>query len=44
MVSPKSKTSPPDGRWNMVVENGALFWHLVDVLWIGLFSLLYLMR
>ena len=27
-----------------VLESGASFWHLVDILWIALFALLYLMR
>ena len=27
-----------------VLESGACFWHLVDILWIALFALLYLMR
>ena len=27
-----------------VLEGGACFWHLVDILWIALFALLYLMR
>ena len=27
-----------------VLESGATFWHLVDILWIALFALLYLMR
>jgi nitric oxide reductase NorE protein len=27
-----------------VLENGASFWHLVDILWIVLFALLYLMK
>lgn len=27
-----------------VLESGASFWHLVDILWIALFALLYLVR
>ena len=27
-----------------VLESGACYWHLVDILWIALFALLYLMR
>ena len=27
-----------------VLESGACFWHLVDILWIALFALLYLVR
>jgi nitric oxide reductase NorE protein len=26
------------------VEGGACFWHMVDLLWIGLFPLLYLVK
>jgi nitric oxide reductase NorE protein len=26
------------------LESGASFWHLVDLLWIALFALLYLLR
>jgi nitric oxide reductase NorE protein len=27
-----------------VLESGASFWHMVDILWIVLFALLYLMK
>ncbi len=27
-----------------LVETGATYWHMVDVLWLVLFALLYLMR
>jgi nitric oxide reductase NorE protein len=27
-----------------MLESGAIFWHLVDVLWVMLFALLYLVR
>jgi nitric oxide reductase NorE protein len=27
-----------------MLESGASFWHLVDILWIALFALLYLMK
>lgn len=33
-----------DERGIAVLESGASFWHLVDVLWIALFALLYLVR
>ena len=33
-----------DGQGVGVLESGACFWHLVDILWIALFALLYLMR
>jgi nitric oxide reductase NorE protein len=34
----------PAGGRRWIVEAGALYWHLVDLLWILLFALLYLMR
>jgi nitric oxide reductase NorE protein len=37
-----SKGADIGGRYIATVENGALFWHLVDLLWIALFALLYL--
>jgi nitric oxide reductase NorE protein len=33
-----------DGPDLVAVESGAIFWHLVDLLWIVLFALLYLVR
>lgn len=33
---------PPSPARTMIVECGALFWHLVDLLWIMLFALFYL--
>ena len=33
-----------DAKGVGVLESGATFWHLVDILWIALFALLYLMR
>ena len=33
-----------DERTVNVLESGATFWHMVDVLWIVVFALLYLMR
>jgi nitric oxide reductase NorE protein len=33
---------PPSAARTMIVECGALFWHLVDLLWIMLFALFYL--
>ena len=33
-----------DGQGVGVLESGACYWHLVDILWIALFALLYLMR
>jgi nitric oxide reductase NorE protein len=34
----------PAGGRRWLVEAGAIYWHLVDLLWIILFALLYLMR
>jgi len=35
---------PVSARRLMLVESGAIFWHLVDLLWIVLFALFYLVR
>jgi nitric oxide reductase NorE protein len=36
---------PQAGKSGMVwIESGAVFWHLVDLLWVVLFSLFYLLR
>jgi nitric oxide reductase NorE protein len=34
----------PDKRRATIVEQGALYWHMVDVLWVVIFAILYLMR
>lgn len=34
----------PRGRRPGIVEQSALFWHMVDLLWIMIFAVLYLMR
>lgn len=34
----------PELRSQEVIENCAAFWHMVDVLWVVIFALLYLMR
>ena len=38
---PESIGQPPKISF---VETGATYWHMVDVLWLVLFALLYLMR
>jgi nitric oxide reductase NorE protein len=38
----RSRPSTPDGMRGL--ESGASFWHLVDLLWIMLFALLYLVK
>lgn len=44
-VAVKSRGGSPDPvRMIRGVENGASFWHVVDLLWIVLFPLLYLVR
>lgn len=35
---------PADARRDALLESGAAFWHLVDVLWVFLFALFYLVR
>ncbi|MGK2912947.1 MAG: cytochrome c oxidase subunit 3 [Porticoccaceae bacterium] len=39
-----SRKGASDGENMVMLETGASFWHLVDVLWIVLFALLYLMK
>jgi len=34
----------PNRTQTRVLENCASYWHLVDLLWLGLFALLYLMN
>ena len=34
----------PAGRRTWLIEAGAIYWHMVDLLWIILFALLYLVR
>ncbi len=34
----------PDGSAVRTLENGATFWHMVDLLWIVLFPLIYLLK
>ena len=34
----------PQHRRPSVVESGAVYWHMVDLLWIVIFALIYLMR
>jgi nitric oxide reductase NorE protein len=39
------RATRPEGQADMVLlESGATFWHLVDILWIFLFALLYLVK
>jgi nitric oxide reductase NorE protein len=34
----------PTLRRVSIVETGAIYWHMVDMLWIVIFALLYVMR
>lgn len=37
----------PDGRWKgsiATLEGSAVFWHLVDLLWVMIFAIIYLLR
>jgi nitric oxide reductase NorE protein len=38
------KPEPPSEKRFAFIEGGACFWHMVDLLWIVLFPLLYLMK
>ena len=34
----------PEHCRSWIVESGAVYWHMVDLLWVAIFALLYLMR
>jgi nitric oxide reductase NorE protein len=40
----RARTGPLDGAYVRLLEGGGAFWHLVDLLWVVLFALFYLMR
>lgn len=40
----KARAADCDAKTIGVMESGASFWHLVDILWVILFALLYLMK
>lgn len=40
----KARTQPLDGRYRVWIESVGCYWHMVDLLWIVLFPLLYLQR
>lgn len=44
LISAPFKQPPVRAENISVLESGATFWHLIDLLWIILFSLLYLLR
>jgi nitric oxide reductase NorE protein len=35
---------PPDRRRISLIEQGAIYWHMADLLWIAIFALLYVLR
>jgi nitric oxide reductase NorE protein len=40
----RSQRADPGASYVMAMEGGGAFWHLVDLLWVVLFGLLYLLR
>lgn len=40
----KARTQPLDARYRLWIESSGCYWHMVDLLWIMLFPLLYLQR
>lgn len=44
LVLMRTKPNTDRTSYTLLIENSATYWHLVDVLWIILFSLLYLLR
>lgn len=40
----KARRDPIDAHFRVWIESGASYWHMVDLLWILLFPLLYLQR
>jgi nitric oxide reductase NorE protein len=39
----RTRSTKPDPNYISVMETGAVFWHMVDLLWVILFALLYLL-
>jgi nitric oxide reductase NorE protein len=42
VVNRELRSPEPSRSW--IIESGAVYWHMVDLLWIGIFALLYLVR
>ena len=42
-ASTVNATNLQNTRYRLWLESGALFWHLVDLLWIFIFAMLYLL-
>jgi nitric oxide reductase NorE protein len=40
----KAKTQPIDGRYVIWIESSGCYWHMVDLLWVVLFPMFYLLR
>jgi nitric oxide reductase NorE protein len=40
----RSSWADPGPSYNAVMEGGGAFWHLVDLLWVVLFPLFYLLQ
>ena len=40
----KARRDPIDGRYVLWIESSGCYWHMVDLLWIVLFPMLYLLR
>jgi nitric oxide reductase NorE protein len=40
----KAKTQPIDGKYVIWIESSGCYWHMVDLLWVVLFPMLYLLR
>jgi nitric oxide reductase NorE protein len=40
----KARTQSVDGRYVVWIESSGCYWHMVDLLWVVLFPLLYLLR
>jgi nitric oxide reductase NorE protein len=43
-IRTRSRTAWSRERDVVLVECGAIYWHMVDLLWVALFALLYLLR
>ncbi len=40
----RSNRADPGASYVAVMEGGGVFWHIVDLLWVVLFALFYLLR
>jgi len=44
IVWSRARCGPLNGRCVVWIESGASYWHMVDLLWLAIFPLLYLLR